>query len=215
MEAAFWLECWQQPVPGFQLDDVHPLLPACWSRVWQPEHQQALVPLCGKSVDMRWLQQRLPVLGVELAERPCREFFTESGLVVQPNAVDGYIVHQAEGICLLQGDFFQLSAKQLHGPCLVYDRAALIALPALMRQQYVRHLRQLLPAGSTILLVSLEYPAAEKQGPPLTVPASEVQQLFAGCQPELLAVRNLTGQGFARRTFATSTLLEKAWRIQL
>lgn len=215
MDAAFWLECWQQPLPGFHLDAVHPLLPACWSRVHRPEHQQALVPLCGKSIDLRWLQQHLPVLGVELAERPCREFFADNQLAVKSQPVDGFIMYQAEGICLLQGDFFHLSASQLLGPCLVYDRAALIALPEAMRRQYVQHLRQLLPAGSSILCISLEYPVAEKQGPPFAVSAAEVKQLFAGCGIELLAIRNLTGQGFARRTFATSSLLEKAWRIQL
>ncbi|SEA42674.1 thiopurine S-methyltransferase [Alkalimonas amylolytica] len=215
MDAEFWLECWQQPEPGFHLDQVHPLLPACWSRVWQPQHMQVLVPLCGKSLDMRWLQQHLPVLGVELAERPCREFFAENRLAVQHQQVENFIVHQSDHISLLQGDFFQLSAQQLSGPCLVYDRAALIALPELMRLRYVQHLRRLLPAGSTILLLSLEYPPAEKQGPPFTVPAVEVEQLFHGCQLELLAIRNLTGQGFARRAFVTSFLLEKAWRIQL
>ncbi|MCC5824831.1 thiopurine S-methyltransferase [Alkalimonas sp.] len=215
MDAAFWLECWQQPLPGFHLDQVHPLLPACWSRVWQPEHKQVLVPLCGKSLDMRWLQQHLPVLGVELAERPCHEFFTEHGLDVKCHATDGFICYQGDGICLLQGDFFQLSVNQLQGPCLVYDRAALIALPESMRQEYVQHLRQLLPVGSTILLLSLEYPSTEKQGPPFAVPAAEVLQLFMGCRIELLAIRNLTGQGFARRAFVTSSLLEKAWRIQL
>ncbi|MEE2025625.1 class I SAM-dependent methyltransferase [Alkalimonas mucilaginosa] len=214
VDTEFWLECWQQPVPGFHLDAVHPLLPACWARVSQPQHQQVLVPLCGKSIDMYWLQQQLPVLGIELAKRPCHEFFIENRLAVNTDLVDGFIAHRGETVCILQGDFFQLSAEQLQGPCLVYDRAALIALPKTMRQHYVRHLRKLLPAGSTILLLSLEYPPAEKQGPPFTVSAAEIRQLFDGCQLELLAIRNLTGQGFARRTFATSFLLEKAWRIQ-
>ncbi|MDP4528382.1 thiopurine S-methyltransferase [Alkalimonas delamerensis] len=214
VEADFWQQSWQHPTPGFQLDAVHPLLPACWSRVCQPQHQQVLVPLCGKSPDLLWLTQQWPVLGVELVERPCREFFREHGLVVEQRRQSPFRVHQGDGIAILQGDFFQLTANWLNGPVVVYDRAALIALPPQMRQQYAEHLRQLLPAGSSLLLISLEYPPTEKQGPPFAITELEIRRLFSAADIALLAIRNLTGQGFARRSFATSYLIEKAWCIQ-
>jgi thiopurine S-methyltransferase len=216
MQQAFWLECWQQPYPGFHLDQVHPLLQACWSRVYQPEvHQQVLVPLCGKSIDMMFLRQHLPVLGVELAERACTDFFQEQQMAVSLQKVNHFQRYDAARLRLLQGDFFQLTQDESAECRLVYDRAALIALPAEMRQDYVRHLRQILPTQSTLLLISLEYPAEEKQGPPFAVCEAEIRQLFAGAQIDVLAISNRTGLGFARRAFATSSLVEKAWRIQL
>lgn len=216
MQQAFWLECWQQPYPGFHLEQVHPLLQGCWSRVYQPEnHQQVLVPLCGKSIDMMFLRQRLPVVGVELAERACHDFFQEQQLAVTLSHAKQFHCYDAERLRLLQGDFFQLSQDESAACQLVYDRAALIALPVEMRQRYVHHLRQILPAQSMVLLISLEYPPEEKQGPPFAVFEAEIRQLFAGAQIDLLAISNRTGQGFARRAFTTSSLLEKAWRIQL
>ncbi|MCH8536873.1 MAG: thiopurine S-methyltransferase [Alkalimonas sp.] len=216
MQPAFWLECWQQAYPGFHLDQVHPLLQACWSRVYQPEvHQQVLVPLCGKSIDMMFWRQRLPVVGVELAERACRDFFQEQQLAVTLSKTNHFQCYDTDRLSLLQGDFFQLSRDEVAACQLVYDRAALIALPADMRQRYVQHLCQILPAQSTVLLISLEYPAEEKQGPPFAVFEDEIRRLFAGAQIDVLAISNRTGLGFARRAFTTSSLVEKAWRIQL
>ena len=51
-----------------------------------------------------------------------------------------------ENIELLVGDFFALTAADLAGVAGVYDRAALVALPPKMREDYVRLLAELLPA---------------------------------------------------------------------
>src|SRR5690606_35041441 len=61
----------------------------------------------------------------------------------------------------------------------VYDRAALIALPADMRQAYVDHVYMRLPNGCKGLLITLDYPQEQMNGPPFSVPDSEVQALFA------------------------------------
>jgi thiopurine S-methyltransferase len=71
----------------------------------------------------------------------------------------------------------------------------------------------LLPKAD-MLLLSLEYPAAEKPGPPFSVPADEIRQLFDFATIQQLQQRDLTGQGFARRRFDTSALIETSWRIQ-
>lgn len=216
MKHEFWLACWQQPLPGFHLDAVHPLLQACWSRVYLPaQHRQILVPLCGKSIDMMFLRQQLPVIGVELAERACHDFFQEQQLPVSYCKTDDFALYETDRLKLYQGDFFKLTPTQVEQCQLVYDRAALIALPSDMRQRYVEHLRRILPSKSTVLLISLEYPPTEKQGPPFSVVDDEIRHLYSGAQVDLLAVSNRTGLGFARRAFSTSHLVEKAWRIQL
>jgi thiopurine S-methyltransferase len=214
MEAQFWLTCWQNNELGFQLDDAHPLLQQCLPALLTGR-QRVLVPLCGKSLDMHYLARFLPVVGAELSAIACRDFFTESGLNADVETLAAFQRYSSSDITLWQGDFFALTAAQI-GECdLVYDRAALIALPPPMRCQYVAKLRQLLPAGATILLISLEYPQHEKQGPPFCVPQDEIRTLFEGCKIEPLATLDLTGKGFARRRFATSLLLEQAYSITL
>lgn len=214
MEAEFWLARWQNNELGFQLDDVHPLLKQCLPQVLG-QHKRVFVPLCGKSLDMCYLATFLPVTGVELSKIACDDFFSAYQQPFQQLSVPPFRCYSSERITLWQGDFFALSPAQLEGASLVYDRAALIALPEKMRQQYAAKLRQLLPAGSTILLVSLEYPQHEKQGPPFSVTAAEIGRLFQGADIQLMAELEQTGKGFARRRFATSYLVERAYCIRL
>jgi thiopurine S-methyltransferase len=61
----------------------------------------------------------------------------------------------------------------------VYDRAALIALPPDLRLRYRDTVYASLPAGCQGLLITLEYPQAEKAGPPFSVEQAEVDALFA------------------------------------
>lgn len=60
----------------------------------------------------------------------------------------------------------------------VYDRAALIALPQVMRVDYSQHLNLLCPAQPR-LLVTLEYEQAQMAGPPFAVLEKEVQAVYA------------------------------------
>ena len=61
----------------------------------------------------------------------------------------------------------------------VYDRASLIAMPADMRPAYADRLTSLIPAGTRSLLVTLDYPQEEMDGPPFSVTPDEVRQLFS------------------------------------
>ena len=58
---------------------------------------------------------------------------------------------------------------------MVYDRAALIALPPAMRQRYAQLLCERLPAHVKVLLITLEFEG--EQGPPFSVYQAEVEQL--------------------------------------
>jgi thiopurine S-methyltransferase len=211
MDAAFWHHCWQQNLLGFQLADAHPLLRAQLAAF--PTHVAVFVPLCGKSPDLHALASRGPVVGAELSDIACRDFFAEAGLSVNTTALGDHQLWQHGTYRLWQGDFFQLPVAAVTDCQWIYDRAALIALPATMRQHYADTLRRLLPSAA-MLLISLEYPAAEKQGPPFAVTEQEIRSLFQGASISLHGIRNLTGQGFARRTFATSMLVEKSYWIR-
>jgi len=61
---------------------------------------------------------------------------------------------------------------------LVYDRAALIALPPEMRKGYVDHLTAIIPDDTRILLITLDYDSSEMQGPPFNVTDDEVFRLY-------------------------------------
>ena len=89
----------------------------------------------------------------------------------------------------------------------IYDRAALIALPVPMRISYVEKLLSLLGPEGQILLITLEYPPELHQGPPFSVEQQQIEQLFAGFKVDKLASEALTREssGFSRRGLLGST----------
>lgn len=179
MEPAFWEQRWAEGRTGWHLEEVNRLLLKHWSALALAEDAPVLVPLCGKSLDMAWLAaQGHPVLGVELSLQACREFFAERGLEAEEEALDGFTRLGVAHLQLLAGDVFALRARHVDGVAAVYDRAALIALPEAMRRRYVEHVYGLLPAGTRGLLVTLEYPPGEREGPPFTVSEAEVRALL-------------------------------------
>ena len=180
MQSDFWIQRWREGQIGFHQDRVNPYLEKHWPRVRAPKGARVLVPLCGKSLDMLWLRdQGYKVVGVELSALAIDTFITENKLTVQRDTQDNFSRCISGDITLLCGDFFDYAPAVNEHIDVVYDRASLIALPPDMRQRYARHLTRLLPAGKRVLLVTLEYPQQQMQGPPFAVTAQEVHDLYA------------------------------------
>lgn len=180
MEEDFWLERWRRQETGFHQRRVNALLMEHWHDLGLAEGDPVFVPLCGKSRDMLWLwQQGHPVVGVELSPLAVAAFFSENDLAPEVHREGSFEVAESGGIRLLCGDFFDLTADELAGVKGVYDRAALIALPPDLRTRYAARMAELLPPGTPMLLVTLEYPQKEMQGPPFSVPLEEVERLYA------------------------------------
>ena len=92
----------------------------------------------------------------------------------------------------LAGDAFAVPAALLADCVGVYDRAALVALPPPLRDTYLATLWRRLPIGCRGLLVTLEYPQPEKDGPPFSVDEAEVRAGFStDWSPERLERRDI------------------------
>jgi len=179
MDADFWLERWREERTHFHQQRVTPLLQKYWPSLSLPPGSRVLVPLCGKSLDMLWLaEQGFQVLGVELSPLAAEQFFTENKL--KPAVHDSPLGtrHVAGNIEILCGDIFTLDAATLAMCAGVYDRAALVALPEDMRKSYVRHVYAQLPAHYRGLLLTLDYPPGDMDGPPFPVLDAEIQSLY-------------------------------------
>ncbi|WP_404409477.1 thiopurine S-methyltransferase [Pseudidiomarina marina] len=178
MEHEFWHERWQKREIGFHRLDVHPLLTTQIESVAKPS-ATIFVPLCGKSLDMQWLlQQGYEVIGIELSEVAIQEFFTEHNLPYQTSQEGSFIAYCAEGICIYQGDFFDLTEAHLQAVSAWYDRAAMVALPPTMRTRYITHLQRILPTTANGLLVMVEYPEDYWKGPPFVVHTDEIRTSY-------------------------------------
>ncbi|KAA0012518.1 thiopurine S-methyltransferase [Billgrantia pellis] len=175
-----WLDRWREGRIGFHRPEAHPALVRYWPQLGVRAGTKVLVPLCGKSLDMRWLASHdHPVLGIELAEEAIEQFVAEGGGSVSRYRQGPFEVCRQGSVELWHGDFFHFHIDQAAEIGAFYDRAALIALPPATRQRYAFHLAQLTPPGARGLVVALtRAPGDEAAGPPFHVPAEEVRELF-------------------------------------
>ena len=184
MKKEFWLEKWQNNQTGFHKEFTHPLLVEYIEKLNLSQGDTIFVPLCGKTVDMLWLnQQGFHVIGVELSQLAVEQFFAENDLEFVKTQEGEFAVYRHENIAVYQGDFFALSTLHLKGVKSVYDRAALIALPDDLVDKYVEKMQKIIPENSKELLITLEFiKKLGPLGPPFTTPDDTVKKLFATYQ---------------------------------
>lgn len=179
MQADFWHQRWASDQIGFHQHQANPYLLRFWPALELAAQSRVLVPLCGKSLDLRWLvEQGYRVLGIELSQKAIGEFFKEQQMTPSVSQRGAFKVHACEGIELWCGDIFALRAEDVADCSALYDRAALIALPPVMRERYVAHLDSVLPARCQGLLITLDYDQSKIDGPPFAVADEEVQRLL-------------------------------------
>jgi len=164
-----WLERWREGKTGWHEAQGNLRL----QKYWTASGKRVLVPLCGKTVDLIWLErQGNEVVGVELSDIAVQEFFEENEIAysIVEGAQTAYVAEN-HAITIYCGDYFEFSEGPFDA---YYDRAALIALPADMRGAYVEHTRSLLAADAEQMIITLEYDESIATGPPFSVPAGEV-----------------------------------------
>lgn len=179
MEPEFWIKRWETGDIGFHRDEVQAGLSEFWPQIAQNTETRVFVPLCGKSLDMRWLAARgHSVLGVELSAQAVEAFFENERLEPELRREERFSVYSAGPFEIWCGDLCQLPEGVLANVSYFYDRASLVALPPDMRAKYARRLGEVLKPEVSGLLVSLSYNPAEMSGPPFSVSKVEVEKLF-------------------------------------
>ena len=181
-----WWIRWQEGRIGFHLPEVNPLLirhvHSLATDTHPNERSCILVPLCGKSKDLIWLQSHFhKVIGVELVPQAVEAFFEENQITPTYSLRDSFATYLHDNLALLQGDIFQMSSKYLedHPIQAIFDRASLIALPDKLRKNYVALLRSLGSCNTKLLLVTLAYEEGMISGPPHSIPENKIFELFA------------------------------------
>lgn len=179
MEVEFWLHKWAENKIGFHMQEVNPLIKKHFSALKLEKGACVLVPLCGKTLDISWLlSQGYHVVGAELSELAIRQLFQQ--LKIQPNIeqVDNFTHYYFENLDIFVGNIFHITREMIGVIDGIYDRAALVALPKAMRKQYTKHLSYLTDAAPQ-LLITFDYDQELLDGPPFSVPASEVEEHYA------------------------------------
>jgi thiopurine S-methyltransferase len=179
MDKDYWYQKWQTNEIGFNQSQPNQLMQRYFPTLHLRPGERVFVPLCGKSIDMLWLAgQGYKVIGVELSQLACKAFFQENKIPVKIAEAGDFIVYSSPEITLLAGDFFKLNKNDLGKIDAVYDRAALIALPAEVRQLYSEYIAGLVEPETSIFLITTSYDQTAMQAPPYSVDENEVKELF-------------------------------------
>ncbi len=174
MDASFWHKRWELGETSFHEEQANGLLIKYFGMLNLMKGSRVFVPLCGKTQDIPWLlTQGYEVVGAELSEIAVKELY--EGLGIEPVISNkGSLIHyQGENIDIFVGDIFDMTADNLKLVDAVYDRAALVALPQPMRDQYTVHLIKITETAPQ-LMICFEYDQSVMKGPPFSVSAKEV-----------------------------------------
>ena len=175
-----WESRWQEGRIGFHLPEVNSYLLRYSDKLLTQDPESVFVPLCGKTLDLPWLAGRTKkVVGIELVHKAVQDFFKENKLTHSIQQSGKLNLSSSDTIVLFQGDFFDLNKEQTASFDAIYDRGSIVAFDQPERERYVNHLMSFLEPGGRILLITLEYDQNQMTGPPFSVPADEIEWLYA------------------------------------
>ncbi|MFL2984881.1 MAG: thiopurine S-methyltransferase [Candidatus Poseidoniaceae archaeon] len=205
----YWHNRWDKEQTGWHRAIYNDLLLKHWPSINAPSGGQVIVPLCGKSLDMLWLaEQGYNVVGLEMVEQAVQAFFEENKLETVSNEIGKHIKYSSPQFTIFQGDLFDLEAGVVQADAW-YDRAAMVALPNSLREDYVKQICQQTKPGASGLLITFAYPQEQMDGPPFALHDEDVLRFFAdGFEVECLEKIDLEDEKDRGLSNVTSTVFK-------
>ena len=170
------------------------------------------VPLCGKSLDMKWLYDKgFTVVGVEAVEKGILEFFAEQDMDYDVEKIGVFTLYSTKDskLKIFNGNLFDFSedfvgAKFDHS----WDRGSFVAIDKITRQQYGELFSKVMKTNSTGLLEVFEYDPKIHSEQPFPIFSSDLDSVFSSFTFEELN-RNEDPKGSFPRTTVTYKLTRK------
>jgi thiopurine S-methyltransferase len=210
MHHDFWHQRWQENQIGFHLPEANPFLVKHLTALHLKQGARIFLPLCGKTLDIAWLlSQGYKVAGAELSEIAIEALFMQLQLKPVIQQIGEITLYSAPNIDIFVGDIFNVSAAMLGNVDAIYDRAALVALPDQIRQQYSAHLMTLTNHAPQ-LLICFEYDQTVHAGPPFSICTREVLQHYQDVYDVNLLASETTPDGLKGQHPAT----EHVWLLK-
>ena len=178
MHHQYWLERWKNNDIGFHNEQPNTSLLQHIALLNLRQGARVFVPLCGKTLDISWLlSQGLKVVAIELSEQAVNALFSQLNLHPDITRQASLNCYEAGHLTVFQGDIFTLNTEILGEVNAVYDRGALVALPADIRCRYARLLCELCSLAPQ-LLITCWYKTGPKEHSPYPISEDEIHRLY-------------------------------------
>ncbi|MES2144401.1 MAG: thiopurine S-methyltransferase [Pseudomonadota bacterium] len=209
MDHDFWLSRWHANQIGFHEAEANARLVAHFDALALGPSGRIFVPLCGKTRDIAWfLSKGHAVTGVELSALAIAQLFEDLGAAPTITNAGPMRRYSAANLDVFVGDLFDLT-QDMTGPVdAVYDRGALVALPAAMRTRYAAHVTRITQSAPQ-LVICLEYDQTLMDGPPFSIDPHELRRLYGGQYRQ-----TLLGSGRATGRLSHLVAQESAWLLR-
>ncbi len=210
MKPEFWHRKWESKQIGFHEPAGNALLIKWFDELKLNSDQRVFVPLCGKTLDIAcFLSQGCRVAGAELSEIAIQELFDDLKISPVVTEIGALKTYSGPNIDIFVGDFFQLTGEMLGEVEVVYDRAALVAMPDSMRRGYCEQLTKVTNRAPQ-LLISFEYDQELMNGPPFSVTGDEITSLYG----EVYQVKCLESVEIPRGFKTLNSAQERIWILR-
>lgn len=178
MDENFWHRKWERNEIAFHEREANPFLAIYFRNLSLAEGSRVFLPLCGKTLDIHWLLSHgYRVAGAELSRIAGEQLFSDLGVEPTITAVGQVSRYSSTNVDIFVGDIFNVSRGMLGQIDAIYDRAALVALPAPMRDRYAAHLIEITDRAPQ-LLITYDYDQRLADGPPFAVSHEEVSRHY-------------------------------------
>merc|ERR1739838_910259 len=177
-----WDGRWDEGKTGWHKSDVNPVLAAHHPKLLPESGKRVLVPLCGKTLDMKWLYDNgHSVVGIEGILKPALEFFEEQKLEYKIQELSWAKIYKTpdERLKIYVCDLFNIDEQQMGQFDAVWDRGSLVAIYEEDRKKYSTLMKSLLAPEFRYLVAVMHYTPHEGfSGPPRNVPNEVVEELY-------------------------------------
>ncbi|CAF0916760.1 unnamed protein product [Brachionus calyciflorus] len=218
-DADYWSQRWEKNEISFHKSTIHPFLEKHLDKLTNNNESQKQIffPFCGKELDMAWLASLgHEIVGVEFVEAACEQFFNENNIKYTVSILKNFKLFTSQNgkIRIYNGDFFNFNLEYEKAFECVWDRGALVALPADLRVKYAEHIQTLF-SGQNLryLLDTYDYDQELYPGPPHSVRMDEVKKLY-GLKYKIEVIESqIHNRPFNERLKESNNLYEKLYLL--
>jgi len=205
----YWKKKWEEGDTSWHNSKVNRTIENYFDKmVGNEKEQRILFPLCGKTMDMKWVADKgHVVVGVEGSEKAAKEFFQDQNLEYKMDAISmaPNVAHVFssldEKIRIFVCNFFDFRSTVAGGKFNgVFDRGSVVAINSNERPKYAEMMGDLVLPGGKILTECVEYDPTLFGGPPHVVSEDDLREIYRGnFEVQKLGKEELKGPCLAKK----------------